>query len=121
MMGGQVARAPALASVERMMDDWVALAPALVIARVTLRVARTRSGAATVPLLAIVPCRGCAAGCFSRGWSRVCSAWRRRGRMFQQALAAGAGNLREAVSWTRHAHDARLGGFELGDRPAEEE
>ena len=42
-------------------------------------------------------------------------------RLFQQVLAAGAFNLREAVSWTKHAHDARLCGVELGDMPAEEE
>ena len=66
-------------------------------ARATSRVARTRPGAPTAPLLAAAPCRGCAAGRFSRVWSRVCSALRRRGWVFQQVLAAGAFNLREAV------------------------
>ena len=69
------------------------------VARASSHVARASPGTPTAPLFATAPRYEHAAGFLSSLWPRARSASRRRCRVLQQVLAAGAFGLGKALSW----------------------
>ena len=135
LMGGRVALSAALAAAaiavwqEGIARTRVSTGVPLLVAPVRVDFAvRASSGSAGAspgdpapPLLAAAPFRGFTVGHFSRPWQRARSVSRRRCRVLQQVLAAGAFGLERVLSWVMPARDARPCSVELGDVTAEEE
>ena len=134
-MGGRVALAAALAAAA--IAVWqggiartrVSTGVSLLVAPLRVDfVVRASSGTAGAspgdpapPLLAAAPFRGFTVGHLSRPWQRARSVSRRRCRVLQQVLAAGAFGFKRVLSWVMPARDARPCSVELGDVTAEEE